>query len=267
MTRNLRAACGRVIQSVIPARYWIWLQCVRARNHQHRWFQEQGLLNLSKAFLEAHGSSVIHGPFAGMRYPVESILSRHSIPMVLGSYESELHAIIHNALGEKYEMIIDVGCAEGYYAVGFALKASAPVSAFDADPRELERCLSMARLNNVEDRITLRGWCSSQRLQTLIAGRRGFVLSDCEGYETDLFDEATVMAMQRSDALVEIHGDAYEPLLERFAKTHAVRTFMASPRSPDDYPELAHMLGNAARAVSEYRPPCQRWLYAKALPS
>ena len=74
-----------------------------------------------------------------------------------------------------------------------------------------------------------------------------------------------MLALERSDALIELHGDACGPLLERFARTHAVRTVEALPRSADSYPELASMGADAERAVSEYRLPRQRWLYASAL--
>jgi hypothetical protein len=43
------------------------------------------------------------------------------------------------------------------------------------------------------------------------------VLSDREGYQTDLFDDmATVEALQISDVLIEIRADAYSPLLAIF---------------------------------------------------
>jgi predicted RNA methylase len=258
----MKAVFARIIKFVLPARHWTYLQSVRARNHQLRWLKKHGVLDIAKHFSDSNGSTVLHGPFAGMKYPVESILSRHSVPMLLGSYERELHEIIDASLCCKYKLVIDVGGAEGYYAVGFALKGKSPVVTFDADARELELCKEMARLNKVEDAITARHWCSPEALRELTAGARCFILSDCEGYETELFDEATVEALRRSDVLIEIHGDAYEPLLERFSKTHAVRTLAASARSANDYPELACLGGDAARAVAEYRSPGQRWLYA-----
>ena len=197
-----------------------------------------------------------------MKYPEESILSRHSVPMLLGSYESELHEIINAALQRKYQLVIDVGSAEGYYAVGFALKGISPVLAFDADPRELALCKEMARINAVADRLTARNWCSPEALRSSVAGGRCFVLSDCEGYETKLFDDATVEALIRSDVLIEVHGNAYEPLLTRFSRTHTVQTVVTSPRSADDYPELASLAGDALLGVVEHREPGQCWLYA-----
>jgi hypothetical protein len=260
----MRAAMGRVIRRVLPAKYWNYLQSVRSRNHQMRWLKQQGLLDIARRFSQSNGCTVLHGPFAGMKYPPESILTRHSVPLLLGSYESELHGVIGTALRSRYDLVIDIGSAEGYYAVGFALKGIARVVTFETDARELRLCQEMARLNQVTDRITTRNWCSPSALRDLTAGNRCFVLSDCEGYEMELFDDATVDGLRHSDVLIEIHGGAYEALLERFSKIHALRTLVTSARLASDYPELACLAGDAERAVREYRPAGQRWLYASS---
>lgn len=261
----MRAAIGRAIQRVLPAKFWNHLQSIRSRNHQMRWLKQQGFLNIAERFSQSNGSTVLHGPFAGMKYPVDSILSRHSVPLLLGCYESELHEVIDEALHSNYKLVIDVGGAEGYYAVGFALKGRSSVIMFETDPRELKRCQEMARLNQVADRITAHGWCSPAALRNLVAGERCFVLSDCEGYEVELFDDPTVEALGRSDVLVEIHKNAYEPLVERFTKTHAIRTIVATAKSASDYPELACLSqDDAGRAVNEQRSEGQCWLYARA---
>jgi hypothetical protein len=261
----LKGILSRAIKAVLPARYWTHVQSIRARNHELRWLKKTGVLDLVSRFSDSHGSTVLNGPFAGMKYPAGAILSRNSVPKLLGSYECELHEIIESALRSNYHQVIDVGSAEGYYAVGFALKRGRHVVAFDTDPRELMQCREMARLNAVEDLIETRHWCSPEMLRVLAANVPCFILSDCEGYETELFDEATVAGLTRSDVLIEIHGGAYEPLLERFSKTHAVRTLVALDRSESDYPELACLGGDGARAVAEYRPRGQRWLFARSL--
>ena len=125
-------------------------------------------------------------------------------------------------------------------------------------------CQEMARVNKVEDRVTTRSLCNPEALSALTAGMRCFVLSDCEGYEAELFDEPTVEALRRSEVLIEIHLDAYEPLFARFSKTHIVQTFVASDRSVSEYSELSCLGGDADRAVCEYRPAGQRWLFARS---
>ena len=61
------------------------------------------------------------GPFAGMSCISEAICSS-LVPKLLGSYESELHQVLNQILETDYQNVIDIGCAEGYYAVGLALR-------------------------------------------------------------------------------------------------------------------------------------------------
>lgn len=260
----MRSAIARIAKGVLPQRHWTYLQSVRSRNHQIRWLKENRILEIAERFSNFHGSAVLHGPFSGMKYPAASILSRHSVPRLLGSYESELHEVIQGSLSFRYHRVVDIGSAEGYYAIGFALKGQSPVVAFEADPRELAFCKEMARINQVEQRLTARNLCTPKALRALTEGNRCFVLSDCEGYELELFDNPTVEALKRSDVLIEIHGEAYDPLFVRFSRTHTVQTFIASERSASEYAELLSLGRDADLAICEYRPPRQRWLFAKS---
>src|SRR5215204_4418004 len=62
---------------------------------------------------------VQEGPFAGMRYLSET--RDPILPKLVGSYEAEIQPWIRAAITQRYRRVIDVGCAEGYYAVGMAL--------------------------------------------------------------------------------------------------------------------------------------------------
>ena len=61
------------------------------------------------------------------------------IPKLLGVYERELNPYIEQACALNFPLIVDVGAAEGYYAVGMALRnPSARVIAFEMDARARE---------------------------------------------------------------------------------------------------------------------------------
>jgi len=261
----MTTAIARIAKGLLPRRHWTYLQSIRSRNRQIRWLRENRILEFAKRFSDAHGYAVLHGPFAGMRYPSAAVLNRHSVPRLLGSYESELHPVIQSALAHNYACVVDIGSAEGYYAVGFALKGQAPVVAFETDPRERELCREMAGINHVEDRFSAQGLCNPETLRALAAGKRCFVLSDCEGYEVELFDVPTVAALGQSDVLIEIHLDTYEPLVERFSKTHKIQTFIASPRLGSEYSELSCLGRDADLGICEFRPEGQRWILAKSM--
>ncbi|MFZ1789307.1 MAG: 50S ribosomal protein L11 methyltransferase, partial [Saprospiraceae bacterium] len=97
------------------------------------------------------------GPFKSMKYPKFEAVCSTILPKLIGTYEMELANIIEDVKNKSYETIIDIGCAEGYYAVGFAMTTSnAQIIAYDIDPDARELCLEMAKLNLVEDKIIIK---------------------------------------------------------------------------------------------------------------
>ena len=78
---------------------------------------------------------VIEGPFKGMKYSKQVKTFGTSIfNKLLGTYEREITPFIETIIKKNYKFIHDIGCAEGYYAEGLALKTKANVIAYDIDP-------------------------------------------------------------------------------------------------------------------------------------
>ena len=44
---------------------------------------------------------------------------------LLGSYKEQIYRWINDIESKNYDLILDIGCSEGYYAVGFAYKGYA----------------------------------------------------------------------------------------------------------------------------------------------
>ena len=111
---------------------------------------------ISKVFRELH-STVCHGPFKGMKY-IKKSNSSALLPKLLGTYEQELHQVIEQIISEEYQNIADIGCAEGYYAVGFAYKSrnrpGFQVYAYDINKDALQNLTKLSSLNSVSDKIT-----------------------------------------------------------------------------------------------------------------
>jgi ribosomal protein L11 methylase PrmA len=125
---------------------------------------------------------------------------------------------------------VDVGCAEGYYAVGFAMRLPhAAVLAFDTDPRARALCLGMAQLNGVAARVKVGGLCDEQTLLSLPLGARALVISDCEGYELALFSTRVAGALAQHTLLIEVHDyvdeELGDKLKRRFEPTHHLAVF------------------------------------------
>ena len=113
-------------------------------------------------------SRVIRGPFTRMRYLDASFCSAY-IPKLLGIYERELHPIIEKACSLRFAQIIDVGAAEGYYAVGMALRnPQAQIVAFEANPQALSALGELVKLNCVSACFATRGKCEPSDLRMVL---------------------------------------------------------------------------------------------------
>jgi precorrin-6B methylase 2 len=215
------------------------------------------------------GMQVLHGPFKGLKYPGLKSVCSTIYPKLLGSYESELGPLIESLCQKNYSAIVDIGCAEGYYAIGFALRIpSARVYAFDTDDEALALCKKMADLNQTS--IKLGGFCDSKTLEKLDLGSKALIISDCEGYEAYLFSKELVRKLSQHDFLIESHDciniQTTQILREAFADTHTIEEI----QSVDDiikaytynYPELASFsLEDKRNFLHEGRPGTMRWLY------
>src|SRR6267143_1703442 len=74
-----------------------------------------GLLRLH-AHYHSKGA-VVSGPFAGMKFNNKYL----DLPKILGTYEIELHEVFDRLRERNFHMVVDIGAAEGYYAVGAML--------------------------------------------------------------------------------------------------------------------------------------------------
>ncbi len=161
--------------------------------------------------------------------------------------------------------IVNVGCAEGYYAVGFALAVpGATVYAFDLDPDARGRCEQLSRANGVAERVRIAGECTPDALAGL--PETGVTLfCDCEGCEVALLDPARVPRLRAWPVCVELH-EFIDPaigatLAGRFSPTHAVELIDQAPATTGRaIPELA---GFSERErfvlLDEFRPAQMRW--------
>jgi hypothetical protein len=223
---------------------------------------------LHQAAWRCSGGRIAGGPFTGMWY-LQRAAGSLLVPKLMGSYEAELHGIIEeHVIRQDYSVIVDVGCAEGYYAVGLALRLpQAAVLAYDTDQESRALCRQLATINGINDRIVIGGTCEPQDLLAL-AGRPALVISDCEGYEQQLFDADIVSALRSADLLIELHEflvpGVTESLLRRFAATHDVMVIPVAARRPEQFPAIAALTPHwRRRAMEEGRPPSQHWLWAR----
>lgn len=214
------------------------LLSIRSRRLNQKVWKSSGLVETEQALARSLHYTVCAGPFRGVQLPQEC-LREHLAPVLLGTYEQELHTHLEDMLRLPLTQIVDVGAKIGYYAVGCALHhPEVPVVAFDTDPWALRMVRQAARLNGLTN-LTTMGYCSPSWLQNNI--RPGaLVISDCEGFETTLFDDSTLPSLARAMLVIEMHdhvvADATAMLQSRFASTHQIQCVPSVPRTLDDWP-------------------------------
>jgi len=214
---------------------------------------------------------VLHGPFKGLRYPALMAMGSALYPKLVGSYEREIHPIIEEICNTRYSEIVNIGCAEGYYAVGLAMRIpTAKVEAFDIEPEARMLTGEMAKVNGLEARLTIRSLCTEETLRDFQFTGKGLVVCDCEGYERQLFTPASRANLAHCDLLIETHDfvDIHitQYLTALFANTHDLRVV----KSIDDiekaktypYAEAAALaLPDRQQLFREGRPAIMEWFF------
>lgn len=217
---------------------------------------------------------VRHGVFKGMKYPEAKSIGSVMFPKLLGCYERELDPTIEAICQREYAEIVDVGCAEGYYAVGLAMRIpTATVYAFDTNSEALQLCRDMSRLNGVEDRVVTNSYCGPDTLKSLPCTGKGLIFCDCEGFEKELFTKDNVSSLSHHDLVVEVHDgidvgiSSY--IHDLFAATHQIE--MIDPVSDTKrlrsykYEELEQFdLATRLVLIGEFRVISTGWLYMTA---
>ena len=172
--------------------------------------------------------TVADGPFKGMIYPDFIAYGSAMYPKVLGCYESELNPSLESLLKTDYHSIVDIGCAEGYYAVGVAMRQpNAMVYAYDIDVKAMDACEKMAKLNKAEKNMRFGTFCSPETLIGMDFEKKSLIFSDCEGYEMDLFTPDVVKNLKNCDLIIELH-DLYTEkispsIIDAFSASHQIK--------------------------------------------
>jgi hypothetical protein len=185
---------------------------------------------------------ILAGPFQGMRFSWKQWDPHFSVPLAkfLGTYELELQPLVNQLVRMSFEKVVDVGAADGYYAIGFAVRCpAAHVIAYEQLPGGRDLIFQLAAANGVSPRIDIRGRCEIGDLNGALTGLdRCLVMVDVEGYEAILLDPSVVPGLRRAHVLVEAH-DCYAPgvtrsIQERFQATHDIEMIESRSRHVTD---------------------------------
>lgn len=133
---------------------------------------------------------------------------------------------IEQAIQKQYATILNIGYAEGYYAVGMARHMPATrVLAHDLNPKAQEISTALAQKNSVSDRVTIGGMFSPGDFAAH-AGQDVLLMCDIEGAERELLNPELAPALKGMDVIVESHECLIQGitqlLIDRFKGTHQI---------------------------------------------
>lgn len=245
--------------------------CPHPEDYLHRLLRLLALhrsVVIQQKLLQTIAPEVQSGPFSGMILPSSSKEGCY-VPKLLGTYESALHPEWERIIQRGYSTIVNIGCADGYYAVGLARRMpKARILAYDICPAARDACRNLARLNGVEERLEIGGEFSKADFPTLPRDDI-FVVCDIEGAERSLLDPEQVPSLRRLDLLVELHNltrhDTETLLRARFQGSHHMQRIDTGTPSlpalpfPDDMDELDKLI-----ALWEWRVEATPWLILQA---
>ena len=264
MTHNIskwvRSRFGRNLKR-IPFVHGIYMQW--RRHHSQKALE---------AVANRYDREVQAGPFAGMRFiELDSAFIDEAVtPKILGCYEEELHFALETLIQRgNYHLLVNIGCAEGYYAVGLARRLpDIHGYAFDALAECCRTCEELAKVNAVSDQLTIEGKVDVDQLEQIIT-QRALILIDCEGCEIDLLQPEHIPALTYSDILVEVHDNENpmisETLIQRFSATHQIETIYPTARQTQIYPNIQFLKPiERVYALWEHREQGNFWLIMTA---
>ncbi len=225
---------------------------------------------IQNTLIQQQGTVVLDGPLKGMTFLPHSAEGCH-IAKLLGCYEQPLHPFLEQVIATNYPTILNIGCAEGYYAVGLARRMSETrVLAYDLNPKAQETCRLLAQKNGVAQQVEVSGFFRPQDFAAF-AGEKTLLLCDIEGAERELLDPKQSPALKQMDIIVESHEclipGITEELIRRFDSSHDITLVQDNGQRqltnlPAWFYNLAHL--DQLLAVWEWRSGSTPWLVMRA---
>jgi SAM-dependent methyltransferase len=189
---------------------------------------------------------VLGGPFIGMLYTNTSYGSAY-YPKILGTYEKELSHLWTFKNISGFQLVVDIGCAEGYYLAGIAhiltKKSVTPSTRFlgyDISHEALEEAKRILDLNNVQN-YELKP--SGYQSDLVNIPTPSLLICDTEGDERIILDLNNIRSLMKMHILVEVHdepGKRYtlDLLVNRFLSSHKITLYCFQERTLSDFPQL-----------------------------
>jgi hypothetical protein len=164
---------------------------------------------------------------------------------ILGTYERHIARLLES-LADPNGVLIDIGAADGYFAVGCLKRGFfARAICFEISTAGRRSILENAEQNGVADAVSIHGAADREEIIGLLADiPSGVILCDIEGAEYDLFDPDLLRACRHLHVIVEMHDHIVGPdrraaLLESAGEFFAVDNLRSENIETETFTELS----------------------------
>ena len=227
-------------------------------------------LLLQNTLIKNNGLVVLEGPFKGLKFLSKSLEGCY-VPKLLGCYEQPLHKTIEKVIQTKYDVVLNIGSAEGYYAAGFAKSMPQTlIKAFDLNEAVKEPVAQLLLSNAITNCVYSNNEFLSEHFNAY-QNKKTLVFCDIEGEERNLLDPLAAPSLLNMDIIAEAH-DCFDKtisneLVKRFSKSHAIEIIYDNgDRTLENAPDWFRNLGHLDQLLSfwEWRSGPTPWIVMKS---
>lgn len=221
---------------------------------------------ISREVFEMTGGQVRHGPFSGMRLSGDTWWGELDLgSQCLGLYEKELLDVIEAMEPGQFDAFIDIGAADGYYAVGVlhAHKVHKCIC-FEQSPEGRRAIEENWQRNGSPGDLAIHAEANLETISKLQGADigRALVVVDIEGFEFTLLQPQVLELLSSCTVIVEIHNwvenflERYEQLLRNAARHFDVSFIERTERQTSHLPELRDFTDDNRLLLTSERRPC-----------
>lgn len=214
---------------------------------------------------------VKYGPFTGLHLDRETWWGKLDLgSQCLGLYEKEILNLIEATEAGHYRTFIDIGAADGYYAIGMLVSGKVGRTiCFEQTEKGRSVIAENWKKNRSVGELTILGEANASSFATLNPAdlENALVLVDIEGFEFELITDEVLSLLKSSTVVIEIHHwmdnflDKYTTFLRHADRYFDVEVIERVERETSNLPELRDFTDdNRLLLTSERRPGVMRFL-------
>jgi hypothetical protein len=229
---------------------------------------------VSKEMFEYCNGVVKYGPFTGLKLTSNTWWGGNDLgSMCFGLYEKELLDFLNSKYIENRDIFIDIGAADGYYAIGLLLsKRVKSALCFELTRHGRDTINLNWNLNDRPGAIEIKGdvFTDFKNSVSNIDFKKTTVLIDIEGAEFSFLNNEILKILQNAVVAIEIHNwipnfiDLYSEFLKNASGFFDIEILTRHERETLIFDELLSLTDdNRLLLTSESRPCVMRFLVLK----